>query len=90
MINVAILTIASSAKGQDWSVADTAIYYSNEYSNDLRSQSEDRICHPKKKLPLLIIDLNTESSIDEKVRKILKDKNFDSRMFMSRLIKELK
>jgi len=89
-VNVAVLTIASSAKGQDWSVADTAIYYSNEYSNDLRSQSEDRICHPKKKVPMLIIDLLTESSIDGKVLKILRDKSFDSRLFMSQLIKELK
>lgn len=88
--NIAVMTIASSAKGQDWSVADTAIYYSNEYSNDLRTQSEDRICHPEKKTPLLIIDLLTENSIDEKVLAILKDKKFDNRLFMSRLIKELK
>ncbi len=88
-MNVAILTIASSAKGQDWSAADTAIYWSNEYSNDLRSQSEDRLCHTKKTTPILVIDLISEKSIDEKVLKILKEKQFNNRLFMSRLIAEM-
>ena len=84
-IDVCVMTISSSAKGLDWSVADTSIYYSNEFSNDLRSQSEDRTFHPEKNKPALIIDLVTKDSVDEELLALLKEKSFNSRLLMSQL-----
>ncbi len=60
--------------GLDWSVADTAIYYSNWYDGEIRAQSEDRIIHPKKKEPLLYIDLATRGSVDEDIISCVRQK----------------
>jgi SNF2 family DNA or RNA helicase len=87
--NTAVLTISSSAKGKDWSAADTSIYYSNEHSNDLRSQSEDRIVDIRKKVPLLYIDLQSEESVDVEILQALKDKSFDSQLIMNDYKKRL-
>lgn len=88
--NVAVLTIASSAKGRDWSAANAAIYYSNEYSYDLRAQSEERTTHLNKTRTQLIIDLISRGTLDEEVLRLLKDeKKFDSKRFMSKLIMRL-
>ena len=70
----------------DWSVASTAIYYSNAYDNEDRIQSEDRIIHPKKKEPVLYLDLITKDTVDEDVVKALKEKNLESKLFMNQLI----
>ena len=75
--------------GLDCSAADTAIYYSNPYDGEDRAQTEDRIVHPKKKKPLLLIDLISRNSIDEDVIRILKDKRQSSRQFMRTLITDL-
>jgi len=85
-IKCALLTIKSSAKGQDWSCANTSIYYSREWSNDLQSQSEDRLIHVNKSEPVLIIHLLTEKSIDEDVMIGLKDKEFNSKRVMSNFL----
>jgi len=85
-VRVAVLTIASSCKGQDWSAADTSIYYSNEWSNDMRGQSEDRMVHLEKTEPVLIIDMITKDSVDENVTAALKTKEFDSNMIMSKFL----
>ena len=81
--NVAVLTISSSCKGLSWKAADTSIYYSNEHSNDKRSQSEDRIEDMSKNVPLLIIDLLSEDSVDVDIHHALKNKNFDSELVMN-------
>ena len=60
--------------GLDMSAADTAIYFSNSMQVEHRYQSEDRIVHPKKQVPLLYIDLLTEGTIDEDIRRALDDK----------------
>ena len=73
--------------GLDWSISSTAIYYSNWYDAEVRAQSEDRIVHPKKKEPLLYIDLVTEESIDEDVVEILNHKRLSSKNFMNELAK---
>ena len=73
--------------GLDWSISSTAIYYSNWYDGEVRAQSEDRIIHPKKKEPLLYIDVVTENSIDEDVVEILKSKSLSSKKFMNELAK---
>ncbi len=83
-------TISSMKVGVNYADrCDTAIYYSNEYSNDARSQSEDRIIHPTKKTPVLIIDLVTRGTIDEHVLSLLREKKFNSEMLMSSLFKNL-
>lgn len=89
-IKCAVLTIASCAKGQDWSVADTSIYFSNAWSNDLRGQSEDRLVHLSKKQPVLIIDLISEDSIEEEVVTALRNKEFDSKMVMGNFLSRCK
>jgi hypothetical protein len=89
-IKIAVLSIASSAKGQDWSSADTIIYFSNEWSNDLRGQSEDRTIHVNKTSVQLIIDLVTANSIDTEVLEALKEKNFNAKLMMSKFFDKLK
>jgi len=84
---IAVLTIASSCKGLNWSKADTVIYYSNDFSNDKRSQSEDRIISTEKNNPVLIIDLLSENSVDEYVLKALKDKKFNADLVMRDYLK---
>jgi SNF2 family DNA or RNA helicase len=74
--------------GLDLSSASTAIYFSNGFSLETRSQTEDRIENPNKNEPLLIIDLVTENSMDEYILKALKRKNRDSNYFMSKDIYE--
>lgn len=71
--------------GLNWSVASTAIYYSNWYDGEIRAQSEDRILHPTKKEPLLYIDLICEDSIDEDVVAILRKKKLNSQQFSEAL-----
>lgn len=68
--------------GIDLSSASTAIYFSNHYSNEIRTQSEDRIEHPLKKEPLLIIDLVTEDTIDEDVVAALRKKRKESESYL--------
>lgn len=68
--------------GIDLSSASTAIYYSNGFSSETRNQSEDRIEHPSKKEPLLIIDLVTRNSMDEDIVKALKRKEASSKYFL--------
>lgn len=71
--------------GINWSRSSTAIYYSNWYDGEVRLQSEDRIVHPKKRDPLLYIDLVAQDSIDEEVVALLKQKKFNSRQFAEEL-----
>ena len=64
--------------GVDCSQADTAIYYSTPYDAEYRIQSEDRIVHPQKRTPLLIIDLVTRGTVDEDIHKALVAKKYDA------------
>lgn len=54
--------------------ADTAVYFSNDYSYKSRGQSEDRIVAVGKDRPLLYIDLFTENTIEEAVLEALSKK----------------
>ena len=83
----AILTIQSCAKGQDWSIANTSIYYSNVWSNDLRTQSEDRIVHIEKTGEVTIIDLITNESTDSEIYDGLKMKKDESQMVTDSFLK---
>lgn len=64
-INYLVCTFGTIDHGVDLSGADTAIYYSNKWSRNLRLQSEDRIIHPTKKHPMLYIDLVVKDKVDE-------------------------
>lgn len=75
--------------GLNWSVADTAIYYSCHWSWEDRKQSEKRIEHAKKNKPLLYIDLTVPDSIDSDVRIALRIKGLSQIEFTNRLIKAM-
>lgn len=79
---VLLATEKCAKMGVDCSVADCAIYYSNEWSCDDRLQSEDRIVHPKKKTPLLFIDLVTRDTVDTDVVGRIRDKSFNAKELM--------
>jgi SNF2 family DNA or RNA helicase len=89
VIQVLAMQVKCGRFGLDCSAADTAIYYSNPYDGEDRAQTEDRIVHPKKTKPLLLMDLITQGSIDEDVIRILKRKRLSSRQFMRTLISDL-
>jgi SNF2 family DNA or RNA helicase len=71
--------------GWNLSRASTAIYYSNLYDWESRSQSEDRIVHPTKRDPLLYIDLITNGSMDGEVVRLLREKRTNAAAFMRQL-----
>jgi SNF2 family DNA or RNA helicase len=77
-IQVLLLQSKVGMFGLDLSHASTTIYFSNNYSGEVRSQSEDRIEHPLKKESLLIIDLITAGTVDEDVLRALKRKHKES------------
>ena len=83
-------TIRKLSTGTSWKGADTAIYLSNEFSNDLRSQSEDRIYDVEKNYPLLIIDVCTEKTMDESTVDALTTKKIDAKFFLSHLFGEMR
>jgi len=73
--------------GLDWSVASTAIYYSNWWSTEVRAQTEKRIEHPKKKQPLLYIDLLCRKTIDVDVLSAVRSKHKTSKNFLESVLK---
>lgn len=74
--------------GLDFSTADTSICYSNPWSNLTRMQLEDRIIHPTKTTPCLILDLCCAETIEEKVREVLLEKRVSSRLFLDRVMEK--
>jgi SNF2 family DNA or RNA helicase len=91
---VLLMQVKTGQYGLNLSCANTAIYYSNAWDQEIRSQSQERIEHMKKKVPLLFIDLITRGSTDESVLDALSEKKADSksflRMVMSKFIEEMK
>jgi superfamily II DNA or RNA helicase len=73
--------------GVDLSEAEVAIVLSNYFNLEVRAQMEDRIVHPKKARPALIVDLVAENTIDEDVLDALTDKRREAGVFNSRLMK---
>ena len=76
--------------GIDLSTASTAIYYSNYFDYEVRAQSEDRVIHPRKHEPVLLVDLVAEGTIDEDVVSALISKRMDSRVFLRRLFSKVR
>jgi len=72
--------------GVDLSEAEVAIVVSNYFDYEVRAQLEDRIVHPKKPRPALIVDLIAEGTIDEDVVEALTDKRINAAVFNSRML----
>lgn len=87
---VLLIQIALGQFGWNLSKSSTAIYYSNSYEFEDRSQSEDRIIHLTKQDDCLYVDLVTLGSPDEDVIDALQDKKRDARSFTSALAGRIK
>lgn len=84
-LDVVLLQVKLGRFGWNLSRANTAIYYSNTYEFEDRSQSEDRIIHLTKKDPCYYIDLVTEGSMDEEVVEAVSEKRMTARLFSHRM-----
>ena len=82
-----LLQIKLGKFGWNLSKASTAVYYSNSYEFEDRSQSEDRIIHLTKRDPCLYVDLVTVGTPDEAVVDALSDKRITARQFNSKMHK---
>ena len=87
-VRVLIAMQAAENAGSNFSVADTAIYFSNNPSFVMRTQSEDRLLHFKKKRPIMLIDLVVKSTVDEDVRDLLVDKSWRSQTTFNKALRE--
>jgi hypothetical protein len=82
---VFLCQVACGKYGLDLSAADTEIYFSSPYSFEGRRQSEDRLEHPLKKAPILVVDLVTERTVDEDVLESLAAKNESAQWLMTKI-----
>lgn len=81
-----VCTEKSAKFGLDFSAADVAVYYSNEWSTEDRAQTLERIFNlAKVKTGLLVIDLCTRFTIDKAVALGVRDKLLTATAF-ARLI----
>lgn len=85
-----LIQVKIGRMGLDLSYADTAIYYSNSYAYEDRRQSEDRIVHPTRSSPLLILDLVTRGTVDEDILELLRDKSITAQLFQTKLLERLR
>jgi SNF2 family DNA or RNA helicase len=65
---------ASGGTGLNLAVADTVIYYSNDFNADTRWQSEDRAHRIGQKNKVTYVDLVSPKTIDVQIRKALSEK----------------
>jgi SNF2 family DNA or RNA helicase len=79
---ILLMQVKVGQYGLNLSCANTAIYFSNAWDHEIRSQSQERIEHMGKHVPLLFIDLITRHSIDEAVLEALQDKKAESKSFL--------
>ena len=77
--------IHSASAGLDFAAADQCIYYSNELGNKYRMQSEDRIQHPQKEIPLLYLDLVAVGTICPKILQNLRTKERSQQAFLQQI-----
>lgn len=71
---VFLATIKAAGLGLTLTAADTAIYMSNEFSGELRMQSEDRCHRIGQNKKVVYIDLVAKNTIDVSVRRLLMKK----------------
>lgn len=74
--NILLTTQKKASESLNFSNCRYAIYYSNDWSNDLRSNSEARIYRKgsEKHTSIVYIDLTIDKSIDERIVNCLKKK----------------
>ena len=72
--HVVLAQVKTVKMGLDFSRATTIFYLSNSFSQDDRSQSEQRATHVQKTDPVQIVDVCTEGSMDDIVVELLKNK----------------
>lgn len=63
-----------ASKGLDFWVANTVIYYSNDFPLETRVQSEDRAHRAGQTKSVLYVDLISPNTVDEKIMNALKSK----------------
>lgn len=76
--------------GIDMSRADTAIYYSRWFEYEANAQSSDRIIHPKKKKPVLEIDIIARGTLDFDISTTIADKRVNAKNFNEALFSRIK
>jgi hypothetical protein len=67
-------TPASGGVGNNWIVANTAIYHSYTYDLEHRAQSEDRIHRDGQTAACVYIDCIAPGTVEERILKVLQDK----------------
>lgn len=86
-----VLQVGCARYGLDLSAASVAIYYTIPSSHDVYGQSRDRIVHPKKKEPLLLVHLLVRNTIDDDIFTVLQDKRTCSRtLFRKRVLTRMR
>lgn len=81
-----LLQVRVAQMGLDFSAADTAIYFSSPASVSIRTQSEDRICHPQKKQAVLYIDFLCRDSVEEDLYYAVRKRRARSGRTLSRAV----
>lgn len=66
--------VQTAGRGITLTAANTVIYYSNNYSLEMRQQSEDRAHRVGQKNPVTYVDLVARDSLDEKIIRALLSK----------------
>jgi SNF2 family DNA or RNA helicase len=87
---VLLCQMACLRYGVNLSSGSAAIYFSNSWEFELRSQSEDRIIHPSKKEPALLIDLVTKDTIDEDLVNARRVKNANATSYINKVVEQTK
>ncbi|MBK9284961.1 MAG: DEAD/DEAH box helicase [Sphingobacteriaceae bacterium] len=85
-----VCQIKTASQGLDMSGADTAIVYSNEFGAMYRSQLVDRLVHPHKKTPNLIIDIVCENTLCHEVYNSLMAKIDDQNAMLQKVYNKLR
>jgi SNF2 family DNA or RNA helicase len=88
-LQVLFLQASLGKFGWNLSRSSTAVYYSNTYEFEARSQSEDRLIHIEKKDPCLYLDLVTLGTPDEDVVEALSRKRMTARLFSMHIKQQL-
>jgi hypothetical protein len=86
-LDYVLLQVALGKYSLNLSRAYEAIYVSNSYSGETRTQSEMRIAHHTRTSPPRYKDLMFENSIEVEILEMLRDKNFSFRFVWERLVK---
>ena len=79
---ILVTTIKSMQGGVDLSNAVASIFYSNEWSNELRTQAEDRLINKNRTFPAYIYDLSTKGTVEDRLVPDLMEKGFNARIFL--------